>query len=358
MLRIAFISDAPQVAGSEIWLKEVLPRLKAFGLETFLILPSRPSLERFAKEMENKGVPVRTYTRLDSVLNLAQEANLRVVQAWSSSTYRYLLPRLGHPTWVFVHDQLQYHYPLGFEVLYREIYRQTKAKAIRAANLILTGTYWAATYLQKEFGLQAETVPVGVNLAIFRPPTPEERAHLRAKHRLENFSLITPARFALEKNHSVILKTARLVPEATFLLVGKGSLARPLQALARVWKLKNIRFLGYQEETALLYRASDALLFPTLADNPGLVILEAMASGLPVITSPFPPQAEVVSPKEGYLVPPQPRYLAKAIRELMANPLKAQALGTRGYLRVKAERPIEKTVHHLAKLILERSGIK
>ncbi len=351
--KVAFITDAPQIAGSEVWLRETLPGLRCLGLDAFAVLPRRPTLAPLIRQIEDARVPVRTYTELRAVPALSQDADLRVLQAWSPTTYRYLLSRVQRPVWVFVHDQLQYRYPFGLEALYREIYRHTKARLLRHANLILVGTLWAAAYLREAFGLSARAVPVGVDLERFRPATPEERRGLRERYRLERFTLITPARFAPEKNHLAVLQTARLVPEATFLLVGSGPLETPLRTLARAWGLRNVRFLGHRQEMPLLYRASDALLFPTLADNPGLVLLEAMASGIPVITSPFPPQAEVVSPSEGYLVPPLPHRLAEVVRSLMAHPERARELGARGRARMEAERSIAQATAQLAKTILE-----
>ena len=66
-----------------------------------------------------------------------------------------------------------------------------------------------------------------------------------------------------------------------------------------------------------------------------------MASGLPVITSPFPPQQEVISPREGLLVPPHPRNLSQAVRWLMQNPQKARELGEKGRQRILSERSVD-----------------
>lgn len=57
-----------------------------------------------------------------------------------------------------------------------------------------------------------------------------------------------------------------------------------------------------------LYRAADAVLLPTLGENQSLATLEAMASGLPVITTPIPAQAELIQDGlTGRLVPPGPQ---------------------------------------------------
>ena len=51
MLEVAFITDAPRVAGSEIWLLERLPGLASLGLQPTLFLPQRPNLDAFAEAL-------------------------------------------------------------------------------------------------------------------------------------------------------------------------------------------------------------------------------------------------------------------------------------------------------------------
>lgn len=348
MLKVAFLTDAPRVAGSEIWLLEVLPLLAQMGFEPWVFLPSNPSLLYFKTQLEEAGIHTFTYQDIAPIIPVLSDFHARVLQAWFPKTYD-LLNRLPKPRLVFVHDQLEYHYPLELDRVYRMIYRLTKASRIRAADRIMVGTYWAADYLRKHFALDAYPVPSGVNADKFRPPSPTEREELRQKLGFDRFTVLTPARFALEKNHLAVLRTAKALPEVDFILVGSGDLLPFFRFLTALLRLKNVRFLGNRWDVADIYRASDAMLFPTLADNPGLVILEAMSSELPVITSPFPPQAEVISPEEGWLVPPTPRALAQAVRWIMEHPDEAKARARRGRARVLAER----TTFHTAKALAQ-----
>ncbi|GLV47082.1 LPS biosynthesis protein [Thermus sp. LT1-2-5] len=355
MLRVAFLTDAPRIAGSEIWLLETLPRLSLHGIQPAVYLPDNPKLEYLIQTLNHRGVATYTYTRLNQLVRLTQEAHVRVLQAWFPSTYK-LLPFLPRPRSVFLHDQLEYHYPLGLKRLYRFIYRITKARRVAMADAIFVGTQWAAGYIRRHFGLEAQVVPVGVDPDRFRPPSPEERAWLRKKLGLTRFTLLTPARFTPEKNQLSIVLAAQHV-EADFLLAGEGTWAHPLRWLAQSLGISNVRFLGGQNDTAELYRASDAVLFPTLADNPGLVILEGMASGLPVIASAHPPQQEVISPNEGLLIKPSPRAIAEAVRWLMHHPQEAQRMGEQGRARVLGERTNALSAKRLAEE-LERLALK
>jgi hypothetical protein len=82
VLEVAFITDAPRVAGSEIWLLERLPRLDSLGLRPTLFLPQRPNLDAFAEVLERKGVRVRRYAHLGEVLEATAIARKGSSQVW------------------------------------------------------------------------------------------------------------------------------------------------------------------------------------------------------------------------------------------------------------------------------------
>jgi len=82
VLEVAFITDAPRVAGSEIWLLERLPGLASLGLQPTLFLPQRPNLDGFAEVLEKKGVRVRRYARLWEVLEATAIARKGSSQVW------------------------------------------------------------------------------------------------------------------------------------------------------------------------------------------------------------------------------------------------------------------------------------
>jgi glycosyltransferase involved in cell wall biosynthesis len=71
-------------------------------------------------------------------------------------------------------------------------------------------------------------------------------------------------------------------------------------------------------ELPALYRIADAFVFPSVKEGWGLVVLEAIASGLPVITSNQPPFIEFLSESQALLVNPNlPDAIAQAMRSIV-----------------------------------------
>ena len=316
-MRVLFLTDARRIGGSEIYLKEMLPRLKRLGLEAEAALPlaegNRPIREALAAE----GVPVHAYRDLEE---LPQNVDRVVASAWYPQSYpRFfaLYPRLT----LLVHDQIEIFYPLGGRYLYRLGYRLLQVPNLKRAEEVITVSRWAARWLEEVHGVKSvRAVPNGVDVERFRPPLPGEKAALRERYGLRGFTVLVPARMSPEKNHLAVLLTARLLPQVDFLLVGTGELLGLWQKTARLLRLGNVRFLGRREDMPELYRAADAVLLPTLGENQSLATLEAMASGLPVVTTPIPAQRELVEHnRTGLLAPPRPSLLAKALEQALIH---------------------------------------
>jgi len=96
--------------------------------------------------------------------------------------------------------------------------------------------------------------------------------------------------------------------EATLILVGDGVQKESLINLVNSLGLCNVKFIGFvnPEDLPAIYKASDIFVFPTLEDCWGLVVNEAMASGLPVICSKYAGCADdlIVDGQNGWIIDP------------------------------------------------------
>jgi glycosyltransferase involved in cell wall biosynthesis len=81
-------------------------------------------------------------------------------------------------------------------------------------------------------------------------------------------------------------------------------------------------------ELCEIYRQADVFVFPTLVEGMPMVILEAMASGLPVITTPNGPGDIVRDGVDGFLVPPRSvEAIVNGLERLRADPILRKAMG-------------------------------
>lgn len=159
----------------------------------------------------------------------------------------------------------------------------------------------------------------GVDLELFRPSrsTARMRAMLTGGHP-DCILALYVGRIAAEKGIYRLNDIFFLNPRLRLAIVGEGPAMPGLQHLFR-----NTRtiFLGKLLGTALAeaYASADLFVFPSTTETLGLVLLEAMASGLPVAAAESPPTHELIDPSGAGLLfsPGQPHRLGEIVRELV-----------------------------------------
>jgi glycosyltransferase involved in cell wall biosynthesis len=115
---------------------------------------------------------------------------------------------------------------------------------------------------------------------------------------------------------------ARLIeayPEARLTMVGHGPVERRWRKLAEDLGIAaNVEWLPWQDREAManLYASHDVLLFPALHDSGGMVVLEAMNQGLPVVCLKLGGPATLVNESCGYAVDPAGKNAAQVTREM------------------------------------------
>jgi glycosyltransferase involved in cell wall biosynthesis len=154
--------------------------------------------------------------------------------------------------------------------------------------------------------------------------------------------IVCAARLECEKDiTSLIAAMPEVVsahPTAVCVVAGHGSQQAMLQQQIDDLGLGTVvRLLGFRTDALSLIRAGDVFVLPSLAEPFGLVLLEAMSLGRPVVATRAGGPLEIVMPGEtGLLVPPaQPPELARAINQLLAEPEKASEMGRKGFERYK-----------------------
>lgn len=127
-------------------------------------------------------------------------------------------------------------------------------------------------------------------------------------------------------------------PEAVCVVAGRGAQQEMLTAQIEAADLQGtVRLLGFRKDAQSLMQAGDIFVLPSLAEPFGLVILEAMSLGRPVIATDAGGPKEIVEKgKTGLLVPPSdPPALAAAICRLLADRPGTEAMGRHGLERFR-----------------------
>jgi glycosyltransferase involved in cell wall biosynthesis len=121
-------------------------------------------------------------------------------------------------------------------------------------------------------------------------------------------------------------------PDARVLLAGTGPREPALRELVRELKLEEaVSFLGHRKDIPHLMAAADAFVLPSRFEGHPIVVLEAMAAGLPVIATDVCGTSEAIDANvTGLLVPPEdPEALASAMQLVLARPSVARRLAVR-----------------------------
>ncbi|HET7541847.1 MAG TPA: glycosyltransferase [Polyangiaceae bacterium] len=164
-------------------------------------------------------------------------------------------------------------------------------------------------------------------------------------------------RLVYYKGVDVLLEALRRTERARLAIVGVGPLARTLEEhAARIGVADRVVFLGAvsAERLRAMYKCARFLVLPSVAPSEafGMVQLEAMAAGRPVISTDLKSGVPYVNQHgvTGLIVPPRdPQALAAAMSALLDDESRAQALGHAAQRRVLAEFDVDKVVDaHIA----------
>jgi alpha-maltose-1-phosphate synthase len=176
-------------------------------------------------------------------------------------------------------------------------------------------------------------VQLGVDHRCFRP------AEGRTVPPARNFRVLFPARLELLKGLPYLLRAWEIaaLPDAELVLAGNS--VQESEAVLQSFSKRNVRILPHvpRNELTALYQSADVVVLPTLSDGFGLVLLEALACGVPVITTPNSGGPDCVEEGiNGFIVPIRDaEAIAVRLQWLAAHHEEAAAMGIAGRRRVE-----------------------
>lgn len=216
-----------------------------------------------------------------------------------------------------------------------------RALLARADAIIATSPQYAASspVLGAHAG-RVRVIPFGIAAAAMRPVDPAAVARVRAEHGPR--IVLAVGRLVGYKGFDVLIRAMRDV-DARLLVAGAGPLGDALASQAlRDGVGERVRLLGTVPDLRPLYHAADVFTLPSVARSEafGIVQMEAMACGVPVVNTMLDSGVPFVSPHgvTGLTVPPgDPAALAAALNTLLNDPGLRHRMGEAGRHRVETE---------------------
>lgn len=208
-----------------------------------------------------------------------------------------LAEQTGRPTVETYHtyfeEYIGHYLPWAPAPLLRLVARKLSRVLCHGVDHLIVPTAQMVEVLDR-YGIRTPStvLPTGIDLSEFARG---DGARFRAEHGIaaDRPTVVTVSRLAVEKNIAFLLQVAKRLlgefPELMFVIAGEGPDAERLKRLAKENGLeRNVRFFGnLDRRTSLLdaYRAGDAFVFASPTETQGLVLIEAMALGVPIVST-------------------------------------------------------------------------
>ena len=319
-MRVLFVSDVyfPRVNGVSTSIRTFRQDLGTCGVETLLVVPSYvqsgapsgggpPPDEPGILRVPSSGVPKDPEDRrmqwggLNRVLSTIPRGQVDVVHIQTPFIAHYAAARFARRNGVpcvatyhtFFEEYLHHYVPVLPRSIGRYLARSfTRSQCADVQALIAPSDPMRDVLLEYGVSTPIHVLPTGLPADRFNPGIAER---FRSEQGIPaGRPLVTyVGRVAHEKNIEFLVKVfvevRKTVPEAMLVIAGEGPAREPLrQLVARLGLEKDVHFAGYLDRnTGLLdcYAAANVFVFASRTETQGLVLLEAMAQGAPVVST-------------------------------------------------------------------------
>jgi glycosyltransferase involved in cell wall biosynthesis len=248
----------------------------------------------------------------------------------------YLTSGTSAPCIVSYHSDIVRQRTLG--PLVAPIVHRTLARS--AAILVASPQLRDGSPVLQQYRDKCHVVPYGLDPSHQRPADPAAVAELRRRY--GNRIVLAVGRLTLYKGFDYLIRAMQQV-DATLLLVGTGALREELDRVVSDERLgAKVHLLGSVPDVRPYYEACDLFVLPSTTANEafGIVQLEAMAAGKPVVNTALRTGVTFACPPDVAALTVKPRdsaALAQAISSLLGDPDLRRRLGEAGRERVARE---------------------
>lgn len=347
-MRVAFLSDVyfPRINGVSTSIQTFRRELRKLGLDSILVAPrydATQDQDDSVIRLPSRSVPGDREDRLMSLKatfaleDRLQAAKVDLIHVQTPFVAHYagqrLARRLGVPLISTYHtlfeEYLQHYLPVLPAPWLRRAARHISRAQCNACDRVIVPSQAMVERLT-DYGVRTplELIPTGIPNHQFGSG---DGARFRARHHIapERPVALFVGRVAFEKNIGFLLEattTARQhCPELLLLIAGQGPARPTLEREVQHRGLTgHVRFLDYLDRTTELpdcYAGADLFVFASRTETQGLVLIEAMAAGLPVLALSAMGTADILAPGEGTeSAPHHPTAFGQRMATLLADP--------------------------------------
>ena len=266
----------------------------------------------------------------------------------------------------FFEEYLHHYVPVAPRAVTRALARRiSRSQGNEVDALILPSRAMLSTLTGYGVRTPMTVLPTGIPLGEFAGG---DGAAFRRRHRIsaEQPLLVHVGRVAFEKNIDFLLRMLKRVcvrhPEALLLVAGEGPALSSLKAIVQRLRLAtNVQFVGYLDPASTLldcFCAGDVFVFASRTETQGLVLLEAMALGVPVVAIAEMGTIDILEAAKGAIIaPPDEQGFADAVCTLLGSPSLRRKLGVEGRphaVHWNARRQAQKLVNFYAEVLTVR----
>ncbi len=309
-MKILFISDVyfPRVNGVSTSIKTFVLQMQGLGHEVHLIAPDYNVLN--TDESWIKRIPARSiyfdpedklmkYGEAIKLLAALEKEKYDLIHVHTPFVAHYLGLKLASQLNIpcvetyhtFFEDYLHHYLPWVPQTLARGMARMISKRQCNSVDAIVAPSKPMLDVLHS-YGVKvsAEVIPTGLLDSSF-DEADGEAFRIKYGIALDRPMLLYVGRVAFEKNIDFLIRMAKVLseerPDVLLVITGEGPAEASLHQLAETLNLeKNVKFIGYLDRNTELnacYQSADVFVFASKSETQGLVILEAMAQGTPVV---------------------------------------------------------------------------
>ena len=379
-MRVLMLSDVffPRVNGVSTSIQTFRHDLAARGCETWLVTPEYPV--RWQDDARVLRQPSRylafdpedrmmkSGATLAACMSLAGKVDVLHVQTPFVAHHigikaaRALQVPVVETYHTFFEEYLHHYLPLLPAGIARAIARTFSRRQCNGVDAVVAPSQQLADVLRR-YGVTSpiETIPTGLNLDEFAGGDGDA---FRARYgiALGRPVMLLVGRVAHEKNIGFLLEVlaevVRSVPKILFVIAGEGPALPSLKrAVAEARLDRHVLFVGYLDRRGPLldcYRAADVFVFASRTETQGLVLLESLALGVPVVSTAVLGTKEVLATAAGALVVREDvNEFAAAVTRVLTEPALRATLASAGREFVERQWSSREMARRLFELYVE-----